>query len=326
MSDDEKKEKSFPFDAVLDESNVADRIYYSEDFRNYFAQFIGNGVYPNPSDGLKVVSNDNLIVTVLPGAGFIEGAGHILKEEKDVSINTPHTNYNRKDIIVLQLNLVDRDLLIKYKPGIANSNPLEPELIRSDDIYELMLASMLIRSGTQAVTQADITDTRLDNQKCGIVHGLINQVDTTELFSQYENYWEQKTAEWNLKGEQQEQDWQNQMTDQEEAYEAQHNTIQDWYNSVKIDITKLQSFNFDNLAELVGTIKTTVFHPNGNITETIKKASDNSKVAIKESTFPPNGNVIVSTTVYDDDGISILKESTVTAIFHPDGSIEEVIT
>ena len=35
--------------------------------------------------------------------------------------------------------------------------------------------------------------------------------------------------------------------------------IENWYTEVKVDITKLQSFDFDNLAELKGTTKKTSF-------------------------------------------------------------------
>ena len=71
-------EKSFPFDAVEDELGIADRIFYAEDFAGYFAQFISNGVFPNPSTGLKVQSlNNNMVLTVLTGEGLLAVMVHI---------------------------------------------------------------------------------------------------------------------------------------------------------------------------------------------------------------------------------------------------------
>ena len=35
-----------------------DRTYKAEDWAEYFASFIGNGVFPVPSTGLQVVAND----------------------------------------------------------------------------------------------------------------------------------------------------------------------------------------------------------------------------------------------------------------------------
>ena len=38
-----------------------DRTYKAEDWAEYFASFIGNGVFPVPSTGLQVVANLSLI-------------------------------------------------------------------------------------------------------------------------------------------------------------------------------------------------------------------------------------------------------------------------
>ena len=37
-----------------------DRTYKAEDWAEYFASFIGNGVFPVPSTGLQVVANDGM--------------------------------------------------------------------------------------------------------------------------------------------------------------------------------------------------------------------------------------------------------------------------
>jgi len=108
---EEIKEKSFPFDAVENELGLDDRLYFSEDFADYFAQFVGNGVYPNPSTGLKVQSlNNNMVVTVNIGSAFINGRGYINKENMAVAITPSHMSYNRKDMIVVQLDLTAREI------------------------------------------------------------------------------------------------------------------------------------------------------------------------------------------------------------------------
>ena len=192
-------EKSFPFDAVEDELGIADRIFYAEDFAGYFAQFISNGVFPNPSTGLKVQSiNNNMVLTVSTGAGFISGYGYILNENLPIEINPSHISYNRKDNIVLQLNLTTRENKIVYKAGTAVANPAAPSVIRNADIYELKLAEILVKSGAVSILQSDITDTRLNTSVC--VH--VSVVDTTAIFNQYENYLNQKIAEWNVTSQQ----------------------------------------------------------------------------------------------------------------------------
>ena len=65
-------QKCFPFN-----SDSGDRVYKAEDFRAYFAQFIGNGVFYANSNALKVVESSGMSVNVNAGAGWIAGAGYI---------------------------------------------------------------------------------------------------------------------------------------------------------------------------------------------------------------------------------------------------------
>lgn len=319
-------EKSFPFDAVEGVDGTPDRIFYAEDFANYFKQFIGNGIYPNPSTNLQVQSiNNNMVLTVQSGSAFINGYGYINNEPLEVMISTANSAYARIDIIVLQLSYIDREIKVVYKEGVPKSNPIKPELVRNDDVYELQLAVINVKSGATAITQADITDTRLDTKVCGVVTAVVDSVDTEELYTQYETYLNSKIAEWNETKAQQTIDFNNQMTAQQEEFNTQHNEIDTWYASVKANIAKLQTFNFENIAELPGTNKKTIFNTDGSILELIKITGSEKKVAEQSTKFPENGDIIVNLKIYDDDGIAILRESTVTTIFHEDGSISEVV-
>ena len=44
-----------------------DRTYKAEDWAEYFASFIGNGVFPVPSTGLQVVANDGIFLSTPSG-------------------------------------------------------------------------------------------------------------------------------------------------------------------------------------------------------------------------------------------------------------------
>lgn len=52
---------------------IYDRAEEASFFAEFFAAFIGNGVYPNPSTGMQVVENSSLGVLVKPGKCFING-------------------------------------------------------------------------------------------------------------------------------------------------------------------------------------------------------------------------------------------------------------
>lgn len=181
-------EKSFPFDAV-NVDGAPDRVFYSADFASMFEKFFVNGVYPNPSDCLQVMASSGMVVKVRPGSGYIKGRVYTNDADIDIAINTANANYNRKDIIVLRLDLTDRGVKVLYRPGTAAANPIAPELVRTDDIHDLKLAEVFVGSGASVIQQSNITDSRLDNTVCGYVDNTIKNVDTTTIFNQYQDFW-----------------------------------------------------------------------------------------------------------------------------------------
>ena len=212
-------EVSFPFDSVQTDG-VDDRVYYAEDFKRYFKQFLTNGVYPNPSTNLKVEAlNNNMILSVNLGSAFINGTCYSLIDDKlNITVSDSHINYNRKDIVVVSLNETNRIVNILYKEGVPSASPQAPTITRNADIYELKLCEITVKSGVNKITQADILDTRLNKSVCGFVTGLVETVDTTELFNQYETYLNQKIEEWKQTQQQQSNEFNEQMTEIENWY------------------------------------------------------------------------------------------------------------
>ena len=58
------------------------------------------------------------------------------------------------------------------------------------------MATVEVFAGTIRITQAQIKDTRLDNTVCGLVTGVVEQIDTTGLYNQFESYFENKKVEY----------------------------------------------------------------------------------------------------------------------------------
>jgi len=176
-------------------SNNGDRLYQSEFFTSYFGSFIGNGVFPNPSNNLQVIANQNLTVNVSAGKGWING--YYLRNTSAYSISLPSADgtLNRIDRIVFALNFTTRQIEVYAKSGVLSSNPVAPTLQRDATIYELALADIRINAGTVNITQAQITDLRPNANLCGIVSGTIQQVDVTTLYNQYATEFEQMTAQ-----------------------------------------------------------------------------------------------------------------------------------
>lgn len=172
-----------------------DRKYDASRFAEYFASFIGNGVFPNPSDSLQVIANNNMTITVKPGKAWINGYILINDDDYILALDPADGVLNRIDRIVARYDVVDREIRLEVKKGTFASSPVAPTLQRDADAYELGLADVYIAAGVVSVTQANITDLRFNTELCGIVHGIVEQVDTTTLFSQYQSWYNRVTEE-----------------------------------------------------------------------------------------------------------------------------------
>ncbi|EPZ8710777.1 hypothetical protein ACXX7C_003015 [Clostridium botulinum] len=183
-------EKSFVFNSVN-----GDRRYKAEDFREYFASFIGNGVFPNPSTNLQVIANSNMTITIKQGKAWLNGAIYINTDDYILNIDVADGVLNRIDRVVLRMDTAERKIYSYVKKGQFASSPVAPTLQRDADAYELALADVAVNKGAISITQANITDLRLDKNLCGIVHGTVDQIDVTTLFNQYSTRFKIKSEE-----------------------------------------------------------------------------------------------------------------------------------
>lgn len=176
------------FDAEL-VGGKYDRVYSAERFAEYFASFIANGVFPNPATNLQVVANvpSDMAVRVKSGLGWINGYYCNNDEDYLLTISPANGTLPRIDAVVLRWSRSNRSISLEVKTGVATSSPSAPPLERSADNYELMLASIRVVAGTTSIAQASITDKRPDSTVCGWVKGVVDQIDTTDLFAQYDD-------------------------------------------------------------------------------------------------------------------------------------------
>lgn len=179
-------ERSSFFNAVLDTNGTPDRVYLAEDYARYFSSFIGNGVFPNPSSNLQVVAVDNnMNIRIKAGRAWVNGYFYENTDDLNLTLDVADGVLNRVDRVVLRLDFINREIKVKVKKGAFASTAIAPSLQRDSDVYEMALADIAVLKGVIKITQSNITDKRLDNNLCGIVHGTVEQVDITTLFNQY---------------------------------------------------------------------------------------------------------------------------------------------
>ena len=188
---------------------IFDRAQNSEFLANMLGALIGNGVYPNPSTNLQVIERDDAVfgVQVLPGKVWIDGRFAWPKEPILLEADPASTTADRIDIIVVERNNPDRKFSVKCITGAPATSPVPPSPERTTDIHQRVLCQYRVRRNATKVNQADILDTRMDNELCGYVTGVVEQIDGETLFAQieamiqgaeiqYTEWFNQIVAEW----------------------------------------------------------------------------------------------------------------------------------
>lgn len=157
-----------------------DRVYLAEHFAKYFANFIGNGVFGGNLSELMVsqAATPAMKVEIAQGMGWINGYWYENNGNILLNVDTADGVLDRIDSVVLRWSKVDRNIKAFIKKGTSAAEPLSPSLQRDDDVYELKLADISIKAGSTNIVQENISDKRFDTNVCGIVTGLIDQIDT----------------------------------------------------------------------------------------------------------------------------------------------------
>ena len=178
-----------------------DRTYRAEDWAEYFASFIGNGVFPVPSTGLQVVVDNGMNLLLKAGKAWINGYFYNNTSDLTITIGTADGQLNRIDRIVVRWDLTNRIISAEVKSSAYSASPTAPALQRDADIYELALADVYVGAGVTTITQSNITDQRLNTSLCGVVAAVVDQIDTeafnAQLQAWFAEYQSISAAEYN---------------------------------------------------------------------------------------------------------------------------------
>ena len=177
-----------------------DRTYNAEDMSSYFEGLVSDGVYASVDDALIVLAaGSGLGITVGTGRAIVKM--HWLRNSAalPLELSPADVQYDRIDVVVLRCDLTEsgRAVSIEIKEGTPAESPAAAALEDSETMKELALAFIRVKKGATTLYQSNISDVR-GSTFCGWVTGLVKQVDTSELFLQwqtaYENYYAESTA------------------------------------------------------------------------------------------------------------------------------------
>lgn len=186
-----------------------DRTYNADQMSEYFKGLISQGVYESVGGALQVLADTGMTVKVQTGRAIVDYKWLECDAVESVTINAAHQVLPRYTAVVVRLDIANRLIELGTVDGTAASNPSYPAMTNSATVKEICLAMVYVPAGATAITQANITDMRASD-KCGWVTGLIEQVDTSTLWLQwqdaYQAYYDAMTVQF--------EDWFNTLTQQ----------------------------------------------------------------------------------------------------------------
>lgn len=210
------------YNAVLVDGEP-DRTYNADDVNDFLEGLVSSqGIYATISTACQVVAGTGLQVIVKEGKGIVDN--HWFKIESDIALDleTADVILDRIDNIIVRHSSTDRNVKVMVLTGTPASTPEPPTIQRTTNEFDIVLAQVLVKKNSTQITTSNITDTRSYNSICGWITGLINQIDTTTLFNQYE------AAQI---------DFINEKTTQYEEWETtQKGNFDDWFNNVQDEV------------------------------------------------------------------------------------------
>lgn len=163
-----------------------DRKYNADQMSNYFEGLVSDGVYNGVGNSMVVQASSDMNITVGSGRAII-GSKWIKNDSAlTLTVTGSHPTLNRWTAVVIKLDNVNRNISITTVDGTPASTPSKPTITNTQTTMYLVLAYVYVGAAVTSITQTNITDTRTDSTVCGWVTGLIEQVDTSTLYLQWQ--------------------------------------------------------------------------------------------------------------------------------------------
>ena len=170
---------TYPLDGVT---------YSAEDVATYLCTRT-SGVYAKDSNFAVSITGTRQI-TIAPGLAWInyddfKGVSVCSREDTVLTVPDADNTLNRVDRVVLQFDTSSNLTAIRLNTGTPAVAAQPPDILQNHNQYELGLCTISVPAGSAAVTSADITDTRADEDICGLMRDGVTGIPTETLLAQY---------------------------------------------------------------------------------------------------------------------------------------------
>ena len=171
---------TYPLDGVT---------YSAEDVATYLCTRT-SGVYAKDSNFAVSITGTRQI-TIAPGLAWInyddfKGVSVCSREDTVLTVPDADNTLNRVDRVVLQFDTSSNLTAIRLKTGTPAVAAQPPDILQNHNQYELGLCTVSVPAGSSVVTAADITDTRADEDVCGVMRDGVTGIPTAKLVEQWQ--------------------------------------------------------------------------------------------------------------------------------------------
>ena len=166
-----------------------DRLYNADDMSKIFDGLITDGVYESVGNKLAVQPNSGMTIQIASGRGWFNKRWVENSTPYTLTIESADVTLNRYAAVCIKVDNTDsvRNATPYIKYSEYATTAVKPTMTRTDTVKEYCLAYVYIPANTSTITASLIEDTRANNELCGWVTGLIEQLSTTTLFTQWQS-------------------------------------------------------------------------------------------------------------------------------------------
>lgn len=170
---------TYPLDGVT---------YSAEDVATYLCTRT-SGVYAKDSNFAASITGTRQ-VTIAPGLAWMnyddfKGVSVCSRENTVLTVPDADNTLNRVDRVVLQFDTASNLTAIRLKTGTPAVAAQPPDILQNHNQYELGLCTISVPAGSAAITAANLTDTRADEDVCGVMRDGVTGIPTEQLIAQW---------------------------------------------------------------------------------------------------------------------------------------------
>lgn len=221
-----------------------DRKYDSLQMAELFDGLINDGVYETIYKQFRVSVNSGFTIQVDTGRGWFKHTWIKNDAIKLFEISIPDPIYNRIDAVVIEIDHRDigRRDDIKVIQGTPSTSATRPTLTQTDEVYQVPLAYISVKSNASSITTSDITN-MVGTSECPFVTGVVDVMDIDWLIAQWQSQWGDRLLEHESEWEnwyfghvgQYQSDWENWYTYYTQKFELDFHEWIAKLNDLKVD-------------------------------------------------------------------------------------------